>query len=292
MRIGAVPAPLLVLASLLSLQLGAAVAKQLFPDVGALGVVTLRIGAAAVLLLALTRPRLRGRGRRELALLAVFGLVLAGMNLAFYSALARAPLGVVATIELLGPLAVGVAASRRRLDLVWSGLAVLGVVLLTTSSDSRTVLAGGLAFAALAAVLRGSYVLLSRATGRIATDAGALALALAAGALVVVPVGAVRTGSALLSPEVVLLGLVVAALSSALPYALDLQALRRLTPATFAVLLGLSPAVAAVVGVLVLDESLAGPQWAGIGLVVVAAAAAARTEPSRPAPPAGAAGPG
>lgn len=215
-------------------------------------------------------------------MLALFGGVLASMNLAFYAALAQAPLGVVATIELLGPLAVGLAASRRRLDLVWSAIAVVGVVLLTTAQNSLALTAGAAVLAALAAILRGSYVLLSRATGRIAADASALALALTVAAAVVVPAGAMITGSALLRADVLTLGLTVAALSSALPYALDLQALRRLSATTFAILLSLSPAVAAVVGVLLLGEHLAARQWVGVATIVMVTAAAAHTDGDEP----------
>lgn len=281
-RLTPVRAALLVVASLTSLQVGAAVAKQLFPEIGALGVVTLRIGLAAMVLLALTRPSLRGRSRRELMTLALFGLVLAGMNLAFYSALARAPLGVVASVELLGPLAIGIATSRRLLDLACCLLAVLGVLLLTgLIGGALSLSAAGLALAALAAVLGACYVMLSRFAGRAAPDAGALALALGIGAAVLVPLGAVVTGPVLLRPDILLVGAAVALLGSALPYSLDVQALRQLSPSSFAVLISLSPAVAAVAGLLLLQEELKISQWAGVASVVLAAVTvAARTRPA------------
>lgn len=267
------PAPALVLASITSLQLGAAVAKSLFGQVGALGVVTLRIGGAAALLLALSRPRLPAPA--ALGPIAVLGLVLAGMNLAFYEAIARLPLGVAVTLELLGPLLVGVALSRRPVDLLWTLLALAGVALLT--ADRGRLPVDGIALALLAAALRGSYVVLTRLVGRRTPGGGDLALALAVGALALVPVGVARVGAALFDLPVLALGLAVAALSSALPYTLDLAALRRLPAVTFGVLVSLSPAVAAVVGTLALGERLAASQWGGVALVVLAAAGVTRS---------------
>lgn len=234
------------------------------------------------MLVTLTRPSLRGRSRRELLALALFGLVLAGMNLAFYSALTQAPLGVVVSVELLGPLAIGIAASRRLLDLACCLLAVLGVLLLTgLLGGALSLSAAGLVLAALAAVLRACYVLLSRFAGRAAPDAGALALALGVGAAVLVPLGVVVTGPVLLRPDILLIGAAVALLGSALPYSLDVQALRQLSPTSFAVLISLSPAVAAVVGLLLLQEELTISQWTGVASVVVAAVTvAARTGPA------------
>lgn len=277
------PAPALVLASITSLQLGAAVAKGLFPQVGPLGVVTLRIGLAAALLLALTRPRLAGRSRAELVTLLAFGLVLAGINLAFYSALARLPLGLAVTLELLGPLTVAAVASRGVLDLAWTVLALGGVVLLT--SGGGRVSASGLALGLLAAALRGTYVLLSHRIGRFSADRGGLALALGVGAVALVPLGVARVGAALLDARVLALGLGIAVLSSALPYSLELAALRRVPPATFGVLISLTPVVAALVGALLLDERLQPRQWLAVALVVTASAGVTRREGRRSGPP-------
>jgi inner membrane transporter RhtA len=276
-----VPAPALVLASITSLQLGAAVAKGLFAEVGALGVVVLRIGVAAVLLCAVSRPRIRSRSGAELRRLGAFGLVLGAMNLAFYQSLTLLPLGVAVTLELLGPLGVAAALSRHRRDLLWVGVALAGVVLLTTGGGRVT--AGGVALALLAAALRGTYVLLTRRTGRDAAGGGGLALALAAGAVVLVPLGGLRVGAALLDARVLALGLAVGVLSSALPYTLDLAALRRLPAATFGVLVSLSPAIATLVGAVVLDEALRPRQWLAVALVALASAAVSR--PGPPGPP-------
>jgi inner membrane transporter RhtA len=286
-----VPAPALVLGSLTVQQLGAALAKGLFPEVGAVGVVLLRIGLAAVLLLVVWRPRLPVPGRasgRWWPLLA-FGLVIAGMNLAFYSALARAPLGIVATVELLGPLGVAAALSRRAVDLLWTALAGLGVALLG-SGGGRTQ-AAGIGLALLAAALRAGYVLLSRRVGRRFAGGDGLALALGVGALALAPIGVAGAGPELLRPRVLLLGAVVAVLSSALPYTLDLAALRRLPAQVFGVLLSLGPAIAALVGVVVLHERLRLREWLAVGLVVLASAGTtwANRAPPDPEPEAGAA---
>ncbi len=262
------PPAALVLASITSLQVGAAVAKGLFAEIGALGVVTLRISLAAVVLLALWRPRIPDRG--EIATLVTFGLVLGAMNLAFFEALARIPLGIAVTLELLGPLAIAVALSRALLDALWTAIAITGVLLLT--SGGGNVSASGIALALLAAVLRGSYILLSRRVGRARSDGGGLALALAFGSLVLVPLGVARVGSAFADVCVLATGAAVAVLSSALPYTLDLAALRRLPAQSFGVLVSLSPAIAALVGVVALGEALLLRQWIAVALVVVASA--------------------
>jgi len=279
-----VPAPALVLGSLTAQQLGAAVAKGLFPEVGALGVVLLRIGVAAVLLMAIWRPRLPGRTRAGWWPPVAFGLVIAGMNLAFYAALARAPLGVVATVELLGPLGVAAALSRRAVDLLWTALAVLGVAVLG-GAGGRTQ-AAGIGLALLAAALRACYVLLSRRVGRRFAGGDGLALALGTGTLALAPIGIAGAGPEILHPRVLLLGSAVAVLSSALPYTLDLAALRRLPAQVFGVLLSLGPAIAALVGVVVLHERLQAREWLAVGLVVLASAGVTWTNraPGRPAP--------
>ncbi|TDV57269.1 EamA family transporter [Actinophytocola oryzae] len=272
--LGAVPPPAQVLAGIISVQVGAALAKQLFGAVGSAGAVALRLFFAALVLVAVWRPSVR-MGRRAWTVVIGYGVVLGVMNLCFYLALARIPLGVVVTIEFLGPLAVAIGGSRRWLDGLWALLAAAGVVLLTESGGDLHV--AGILFALAAAACWAGYILLSAALGRHTTDGGGLALGMVLAAVVVMPVGVVDSGTALLQPWVLIVALGVALLSSVIPYSLELEALRRIPPKVFGVLMSLEPAVAALVGLAVLGEALGPPQWLAILLVVTASAGATRT---------------
>jgi inner membrane transporter RhtA len=269
-----VPAPLLVLGAAASVQSGAAVAARMFPEVGPGGAVLLRLGLSAVLLLAVARPRLGQFSSAELRLVAAFGLVLAGMNAIFYESLSRIPLGIAVTVEFVGPLSVAVLGSRRALDLVWVALAALGVGLLTTGGGDTDGL--GLLLAFVAGVLWGGYILLSQRVGAIFPGASGLALALAVGTVALAPFGIVSGGSALLKPKVLGQGCAVALLSSAIPYSLELYALRRLRASVFGVLMSLEPALAALSGLLFLSQHLLVREWVAIGCVVVASIGATR----------------
>jgi inner membrane transporter RhtA len=269
----AVPPLLLVLAAISCVQLGAALAKTLFDEIGPGGTVFLRVLAAAVVLAAIWRPRLRGHTRRELALAAVFGLVLGAMNLAFYSSLDRIPLGVAVTLEFVGPLGVAVLGSRRALDLVWVALAAAGILLLSNFGAGE--LDGlGVALALVAGALWAAYILLGVRVGRVFPGAFGLALAMLVATVPLAPVGIAAAGSELLDPSILLAGAAVGILSSAIPYALELEALRRMPAGVFGVLMSLEPGVAALAGYLVLGESLAARELVAIGLVVAASAGA------------------
>ncbi|MFL6120450.1 EamA family transporter [Actinophytocola sp.] len=272
--LGAVPPPAQVLAGIVSVQVGAALAKQLFGAVGSVGTVALRLFFAAVVLLVVWRPSLR-LDRRAWAVVAGYGVVLGVMNLCFYLALARIPLGVAVTIEFLGPLAVAIGGSRRWLDGLWALLAGTGVVVLTEGRGDLHLV--GILFALAAAACWGCYILLSAALGRHTTDGGGLALGMVLAAAVVVPVGVLDSGTALLQPWVLLVGCGVAMLSSVIPYSLELEALRSIPPKVFGVLMSLEPAVAALVGLVVLHEALGPLQWLAILLVVAASVGATRT---------------
>jgi inner membrane transporter RhtA len=272
--LGAVPPPAQVLAGILSVQVGAALAKQLFGAVGSVGTVALRLFFAAVVLLLVWRPSVR-LGRRAWAVIIAYGLVLGVMNLCFYLALAKVPLGIVVTIEFLGPLAVAIGGSRRLLDGLWALLAAGGVVLLAEGRGDVHLV--GLLFALATAVCWAGYILLSAALGRHTTDGGGLAIGMTLAAIVVAPVGIVGNGTALLEPWVLGVGLGVALLSSVIPYSLELEALRRIPPKVFGVLMSLEPAVAALVGLLVLGEVLGPLQWLAVLLVIAASAGATRT---------------
>jgi inner membrane transporter RhtA len=272
-----VPPVVLVLLAVGSVQFGAALAKTLFDEAGAGGTVFLRVLFAAAVLAAIWRPRLRGHSAAHLWLVAGFGLTLAGMNLAFYASLDRIPLGVAVTFEFVGPLGVAVAGSRRRLDLLWVGLAGAGILLLADFGDFGDLDAGGVALALLAGAFWAAYILLSARTGRAFPGGTGLALAMIVAAGLLAPVGVADAGGSLLDPVVLALGLAVAMLSSAIPYSLELEALRRLPAGVFGVLMSLEPAVAALAGYVVLGETLGVREVAAIGLVVVASAGAARS---------------
>ncbi len=280
-RAAAVPAPVLVVAAIGSVQLGAAVATSLFAAVGPGGTVLLRLGLSAAVLLPLVRPRLRTYDRAALRAAVVFGLVLAAMNLSFYAALDRIPLGAAVTIEFVGPLAVAVAGSRRLLDGLWVVLAGAGVLLLT--SGGAVADATGVGLAALAGVFWAGYIFASQRVGRLIPGSAGLALALGVGAVALLPVGVRAGGSALLQPRVLAAGLAVALLSSAVPYSLELAALRRLSTGVFGVLMSLEPAMAALVGFVVLHQMLRTTEVVGIGCVSAASAGVtlARRAPAR-----------
>jgi inner membrane transporter RhtA len=272
----AFPSPALVLVAIASTQLGAALAKSLFDEVGATGTVFLRVLFAALVLVALWRPGLRRLPRADLALAAAFGLALAGMNLSFYAAIDRIPLGVAVTLEFSGPLAVALLGSRRALDVVWAVLAGAGIVLLAGPVGGSLDTTGVL-LALVAGACWGSYILLSQHAGRRFPGGAGLAIAMAFAAALLLPVGIAGAGAELLVPGVLAVGAGVAMLSSALPYSLELEALRRLPANVFGVLMSLEPGVAALVGFAVLGEALEAREVVAIVMVVFASVGASRT---------------
>ncbi|MEH0556230.1 EamA family transporter [Streptomyces sp. B21-101] len=274
----------LVLAGGISVQFGGALAVTLMPRAGALGVVALRLLVAAVVLLVVCRPRLRGHSRADWGTVVVFGVTMAAMNGLFYQALDRIPLGPAVTLEVLGPLALSVVASRRALNLVWAALALVGVFLLSGGGGGAGFGAldpAGVAFALGAGAMWAAYIVFSARTGRRFPQADGLALAMAVGALLFLPLGLVESGAKLADPVTLGLGAAVALLSSVLPYTLELLALRRLPASTFAILMSLEPAIAATAGFLILDQALTTVQAAAIALVVAASMGAVRTQVGR-----------
>nr|WP_262005766.1 EamA family transporter [Streptomyces sp. FIT100] len=267
----------LVVAGGLSVQFGAAVAVLLMPRAGALGVVTLRLVLAALVLLLVCRPRLRGHSRADWGTVLAFGAAMSGMNMLFYQAADRIPLGAAVTLEVLGPLALSVIVSRRLINVLWAGLALGGVVLLSGGGFDRLDPVGA-AFALGAGAMWATYIVFSARTGRRFPQADGLALAMAVGALLSLPFGIVEAGDKLLVPSTIGLGLAVALMSSVLPYTLELLALRRLPAPTFAVLMSLEPAIAATAGFLILHQALSAADAAAIALVVAASMGAVRTQ--------------
>lgn len=302
------PPATLVLAGILSVQLGAGLAARMFSQAGPAGLTGLRLWWAALAMLMLggrglvraLRATASQRAWRDLLVAVAFGLVLGAMNFSIYQSFARIPLGVAVTIEFLGPLAVAVASSRRLLDVLWVVLAAGGVALLTrggTSLAAGVTHAGpllglgkqatGVAFGLVAAACWACYILLSRATGRRFSGSSGLSIAMVVAAVLVTGPAIAEAGHTLLRPEVAAAGLAVGLLSSVIPYRFELEALRRVPAGLFGIWMSLEPAVAALVGLVVLGESLAVRQWLAIGLVIVACAGAARDAASSGPPPAG-----
>jgi inner membrane transporter RhtA len=265
----------LVVAAITSFHFGGALAVRLFATVGPGGAVLLRLTAASVVLVVVSRPRLRGRAMHQLPLAAAFGLVLAGMNFSFYSSIHRIPLGIAVALEFVGPLAVAVSGSRRPIDLLWVGLAVAGIAALT-HGGTHGVNGVGIVLALVAGGLWGVYILLSARVGRAFERGTGLALALCFASLVMLPIGVVAGGARLLRPRSLALGAAVGMLSSAIPYSFEMEALRRIAAPVFGVLMSLEPAVAAVAGLVVLHQSLSARALLGIGLVIAASVGASR----------------
>jgi inner membrane transporter RhtA len=266
-------AGLLVLGGIASVQWGAAAATTLFDEVGPGGTVFLRVAISAVLLVVLWRPVwgvLRGAAARDIV---AFGLVLAAMNWSFYQALERIPLGIAVTIEFVGPLGVAFLHSRRRLDLLWAGCAAAGLLLLAPFGGGSIDALGAL-FAFIAGACWGAYILLSARVGRAVSGGSGLAIAMTVAAVVLIPAGIADGGSDLLVGHTILIGAAVAVLSSAIPYSLELEALRRIPENTFGVLMSLEPAVAALVGFIALNQDLHASEIAAIALVLIASAGA------------------
>jgi inner membrane transporter RhtA len=259
----------LVIAAVTSLQFGAGFAVTLFDELGPGGAAFLRQAFAAVVLIAIWRPRLAGHALVDIRLAAAFGIVLGVMNWAIYSAMDRIPLGIAVTIEFAGPLAVAVIGSRRALDLLWVALAAGGILLLADPGGG-SLDSAGVAFALLAATMWAFYILLSARVGQVFPGGSGLALAMVAAVMITAPFGISQAGSELLSPELLAAGAAVALASSVIPYSLELEALRRLPARVFGVLMSLEPAVAAIAGLIVLGQALDALEWVAIGLVVVA----------------------
>ncbi|GGO22988.1 EamA family transporter [Deinococcus humi] len=277
------PIPALLL-SMLSIQAGAAYAKTLFPLIGPLGTTGLRVGLAAAILMLIFRPNLRLLTRADWQAVVPYGAVLGLMNLTYYLSLERLPLAIAVTLEFLGPLLLAAALSRRALDFLWVALAGAGIFLI---SPHGTGTAGaldpiGVTLALVAGGFWAAYILLGGAVGRRLPGTAGVAVGMLVAAAVCVPMGVAQAGTALLAPGVLLTGLTVAALSSALPYSLEMRALRLVPPRVFGVMMSVEPAMGAVCGLLFLGEALAGLQWLAIACVILASAGINLTTPRPP----------
>jgi inner membrane transporter RhtA len=265
----------MVMGGIASVQVGAAIAKDLFDLIPPTAMVWLRLVTSAAILVAIARPRLRGRTRADWLVALGFGVSLMTMNWAIYQSFARIPLGIAVTIEFLGPLAVAVLGSRRPRDLVWVLLAAAGVALLGISPGDVTL--AGVLFALLAGASWAAYILLSASTGRRWPGISGLAVASVVGAVVLAPPAMLEAGTDLLDPKILALGVAVGLLSSVIPYSLELKALRRIPPRVFGVLMSMEPAAAALAALVLLSEFLTALQWTAVACVVVASVGATRS---------------
>ncbi|HVH65120.1 MAG TPA: EamA family transporter [Candidatus Acidoferrum sp.] len=257
------------------MQIGASVARHLFDDLGPAGTVFVRVAFGAMILMAIARPRRLHGVAEHWTSVVLFGLIIAGMNLSFYEAIARIPLGIAVTIEFVGPLGVAIAGSRKVLDFVWVAMAASGVVLLSLTGGHVTLL--GVVFALGAAAGWAAYILINQRVGRLVPGAGGLAFALAIGALSLAPFGLAGADNRLLNVRNLGIGLVVAILSTAIPFSLEFAALRRLSSQVFGILMSLEPAMGAAAGFVLLGQRLSLRDLLAIALVTVASAGATAT---------------
>ena len=275
---------LAVLGSVTALGVGTSWAKQaLFPVVGAQGTTAVRVGLSALLMLMLWRPWRWRLTRADAQAVALYGAALGAMNLMFYLSLQTLPFGLAVAIEFAGPLAVAIWSSRRAVDFVWVALAIVGLALLLPLGLSGSTLdPSGVLYAVGAAVFWALYIVFGKRAGHL--HAGqSVSLGLLVAALVVVPVGVAHAGAALLSPSVLLVGVAVAAISSALPISLEMMALKRLPKEAFGIMISMEPAVAALLALALLGERLDTVQWLAIGCIVAASMGSAATARRQPA---------
>lgn len=267
----------LVLAGILSVQFGAGVAKSLFDEIDPTTIVWLRLVASAIVLVLLARPALRGRSRADWLAAAGLGVSLGVMNWAIYQSFQRIPLGVAVTLEFVGPLTLAVLGSRRPRDLVWVGLAAVGVAVLGLAGGDGSLSLAGALFALLAGACWAAYILLSGATGRRWPGLDGLAVASVVATLLLTPAALSTGGGDLLDPRILALGAAVGLLSSVIPYSCEMVALRTIRPSIFSILMSLEPAAAALAGILVLQEFLSLPQWLAMACIIVASVGATRS---------------
>ncbi|WP_149980028.1 EamA family transporter [Pseudoalteromonas rhizosphaerae] len=260
-----------VLLAMVTIQSGASIAKQLFPIIGPEGTTALRLGFSAAILCLVFKPWRAFPPLGQRMPIIVYGLCLGGMNILFYYAIERIPLGIAVALEFTGPLAVALLSSRRKRDLFWVACAIAGIVMLLPDmkgEESLDLL--GVILALGAGACWAGYILFGKKTGNQSSGGMTVALGMSVAALILVPYGAISQGGALLNWEVIPLGLLVAIMSSALPYTLEMVALRNMPAQGFSIMMSLEPAIAALAGFIILGELLTLWQWLAILLVIVA----------------------
>ena len=275
----------LLLISMVSLQAGAAFAKQLLPALGAAGTATLRLFFASTMLCLVCRPWRVRLGWRPLGTIALYGLTIAGMNTFIYLSLLSIPLGIAVALEFLGPLSVAVLASRQKRDFVWVGLAAVGVALLIPRADAATALRWqGIVYALIAAAFWATYIVVGQRAGTAAPSGAVASIGMVAGALAIAPLGIATSGAALLDSRFWPAALGIALLSSAVPYYLEIVALAAMPARTFGTLMSMEPAVAAISGLVILQEHLTTAQWTAVLLIMLASFGAVAYSRTPPAP--------
>ncbi len=267
-----------ILISIVSVQAGASFSKHLFPIIGAEGTTALRQLFATIVLLAWFRPWTGGPERKHWGIVVLYGAILGVMNLTFYMAIARIPLGIGVALEFIGPLAVAILASRRWSDFVWVACAVAGLALLLPLRAGMTALDPiGVAWALVAALCWGVYIIVGQKVSDRVHGGKAVALGMLFSTVFTLPIGMVHAGAGLWSWSVLPWGLGIAVLSSAIPYSFEMMALKHIPAKTFGLMMSLEPAVGALLGLVILSEHLSLWQWLAIGLVIVASAGSSLT---------------
>lgn len=279
-RLDRVPAPALVLAGIMSVQIGAGIARHLFGDLGASGTTLLRLLLSAAALLLLVRPRVARWTRAQWTAAAALGVAMGTMNLLFYLSLARLPLGIAVTVEFLGPLLLALAQARRRADLAWVALAAAGVALLGLQPTSGVPVTG-LLLAFGAGLCWAAYILMTARVGQLLPGLDGLAVALAVGSVLALPFGAPGAAAVVQRPSLLLAAAGVALLSSLVPYGLEMSALRRLPTQVFGILMSLEPAAGVLSGLVLLGEALHPREVVAVVLVTAASAGTTLTRPAR-----------
>lgn len=275
---------IVLLVAMISIQCGAAFAKQLLLQLGVLGTVTLRLGLASIILCVVCRPWRNFPDRKAVQWIGLYGLTIAAMNSMIYAALLYIPLGIAVALEFLGPLTVAILGSRKKLDFLWVVLAGAGVFILLPHADSGNELPWlGVLYAMGAGVAWALYIVIGQRAGTTAPSSMVTTIGILSGTLVVAPMGIASSGMELLNPKYLPLALAIAILSSALPYYLEMIALKAMPSRTFGILTSLEPALASLSGMVILNEFLTGVQWIAVIFIIFASFGAVASA-KRPVP--------
>ncbi len=266
-----------VFGSILSVQIGAAMAKSLFPALGATGTTTLRIGLSAIMLILVNRPNLTKLSRPQWNAVISYGICLGAMNGIYYLALSRIPLGMAVTLEFIGPLVLAVVGSKRKIEFLWVLLAAAGIALIAPWNGKGIDLFGA-GMALLAGVFWAGYILLGRRTSTVMEGKQAVTIGMIFATLVILPFGISGGGLLHFTPLMILPAVALALFSSAIPFSLEIYALKHIPPKTFSILMSLEPAVASICGMIFLKEFLSLTEWMAVSLVVIASAGATLTK--------------